>query len=419
MTTLEAALATLQDHPRAYFALQLFVLAVLALIAHRLAKAMLLRFIRPAVQLSPARWDDALLGRGVISRLAHVAPALVVYFGSVVLPAVPDGSVIVIRRIVTIYLVVAVTAAVARLLGAIGDAYEQYDLERAQVRPIKSYLQAGRILVWLIASIFISAVLFDRDPLLILSGLGALTAVLLLIFRDTIQSFVAGVQISSHDLLHLGDWIEVPQFNANGHAIDLSLHTVKVQNLDNSITSIPTWRLINESFRNWRGMFDSGARLIQRAVLLDQTSICFLGIADWDALQRFPLLNEYLTRKRAEIVISGRGDYSTMQISTNAGMFRAYVRAYLDAHPRVRHDMDVRVRQLPLGPTGMPLEIYCFTVTDGEQYENVQAEIFEHLLSILPEFGLRIFQQPISQRASDGRSRLQATEAEHLSLARH
>ncbi|GFE82684.1 mechanosensitive ion channel protein MscS [Steroidobacter agaridevorans] len=399
------ALASVQEHPMAWLALQLLLLMLAVLVSYAITRALLVRILGRAARITGPRFDDAILGPGVISRLAHVAPSLVVYYGSTLLPAIPDTVLPGLRRCVSIYLVVAVTAAIMSLLTAIGAAYERYDPQRARVHPIKSYLQLGKIIVGMVAAIFIAAALFDRDPLLILSGLGAMTAVLMLIFKDTIQSFVAGLQISANDMLRVGDWIEMPQVKADGHAIDLSLHTVKVQNIDNSITSIPTWRLYSESFRNWRGMFDSGSRLIQRALLLDQTSIHFLGAAEWEGLQRFTLLNDHLASKRAEFVMAADLDPVNVRRSTNAGIFRAYVRAYLRAHPHVRHDMDIQVRQLQPTATGLPLEIYCYTATDWQRYESVQAEIFEHLLSILPEFGLRVFQQPsgVSKAASEAR----------------
>nr|WP_298723184.1 mechanosensitive ion channel domain-containing protein [uncultured Steroidobacter sp.] len=402
---MEAVLASLREHPIAWLLLQILLLALAVLISYAATRALLVRILGRAARLTGPHFDDAILGPGVISRLAHVVPALVVYYGSTVLPVIPNAALPALRRFVSVYLVLAVMTAIMSLLTAIGAAYERYDPRRARQYPIKSYLQLGKIVVGMVAAIFVAAALFDRDPLLILSGLGALTAVLMLIFKDTIQSFVAGLQISANDMLRVGDWIEMPQVKANGHAIDLSLHTVKVQNMDNSITSIPTWRLFSESFRNWRGMFDAGARLIQRALLLDQTSIHFLGAEEWEGLQRFALIDEHLASKRAEFVTAADLDPVNVRRSTNVGMFRAYVRAYLRAHPLVRHDLPIQVRLLAPTSTGLPIEVYCYTATEWQRYETVQAEIFEHLLSILPEFGLRVFQQPTSLARAASESR--------------
>jgi miniconductance mechanosensitive channel len=403
--------ASVRDRPIAWLALQILLLILAVLVSYLITRTLLTRLLGRAARVTGPRFDDAILGPGVIPRLAQVVPALVVYYGSTLLPSVPGAVLPALRRGVSIYLVVAITTAIMSLFTAIGAAYERYDPQRARLHPIKSYLQLGKIIVGMIATIFIAAALFDRDPLLILSGLGAMTAVLMLIFKDTIQSFVAGLQISANDMLRVGDWIEMPQVKADGHAIDLSLHTVKVQNMDNSITSIPTWRLFSESFRNWRGMFDSGARLIQRALVLDQTSIHFLGAGEWEGLQRFALIEKHLAHKRAEFVMAADLDPVNVRRSTNAGMFRVYVRAYLRAHPHVRQDMPIQVRQLQPVPSGLPLEVYCYTATDWQRYESVQAEIFEHLLSILPEFGLRVFQQPSMEPKARPRSRL---DTEHV-----
>ena len=228
-----------------------------------------------------------------------------------------------------------------------------------------------------------------------------MTAVLMLVFKDTLLSLVASVQLSTHDMLRVGDWIEMPQLNADGFAIDISLHTVKVQNWDKTITTIPTWRLISESYKNWRGMFESGGRRIKRAMYLDQTSVRFLAPEERQRLHRFALIDSYLDRKQAELeefnaklIAEGKDPVNTRRV-TNVGTFRAYVQAYLQQHPRIHKDMTLLVRQLQPGPTGLPLEIYCFTSTTAwAEYEGIQADIFDHLYAILPEFGLRVFQQP-------------------------
>jgi miniconductance mechanosensitive channel len=210
------------------------------------------------------------------------------------------------------------------------------------------------------------------------------------------------MQLSGNDMLRVGDWIEMPQLNADGDVIDISLHTVKVQNWDHTITTIPTWRLINESFKNWRGMSESGGRRIKRSLYIDKTSVRFLGDAERKRMERFALLGDYLARKQAEIDAhneklraSGQDPVNARNV-TNLGTFRAYVEAYLRAHPRIHHKgMTLMVRQLQPEPTGLPLQLYCFTTTTvWTEYEGIQADIFDHLFAILPEFGLRVFQQP-------------------------
>ena len=243
--------------------------------------------------------------------------------------------------------------------------------------------------------------LIEQSPLLLLSGLGAMAAVLLLVFKDTILSLVASVQLTSNDMLRVGDWIEMPSMHADGDVIDIALHTVKVQNFDKTITTIPTHKLIADSFRNWRGMTDSGGRRIKRALVLDQNSVRFLDEGEVDGLKRFRLLDAYLARKQQEIAdwnghaLAGDDDAVNARRITNIGTFRAYVVAYLRTHPRINHDMLTMVRQLEPTPTGLPLQLYTFAATTQfAEYEFIQAEIFDHLLAILPEFGLRVFQEP-------------------------
>jgi miniconductance mechanosensitive channel len=237
--------------------------------------------------------------------------------------------------------------------------------------------------------------------LILLSGLGAMAAVLILVFQDTLLSLVASVQITSQDIIRVGDWIEMPQLNADGDVIDIALHTVKVQNWDKTITSIPTKRFISDPFKNWRGMQESGGRRIKRSLLLDQQSVHFLSAEESRRLHRFRLLQEYLAEKQNEIDAwnrqleeQGKEPVNTRRI-TNIGSFRAYVERYLRSHGGIHQNMTQIVRQLDPTADGLPLEIYCFTNTiDWVRYESIQSDIFDHLLSILPEFGLRAFQHP-------------------------
>ncbi|PZN29951.1 MAG: mechanosensitive ion channel protein MscS [Proteobacteria bacterium] len=394
--------------------LQLLALLLLVGLADLLTRKLLVRVIGHAVRLSPSKWDDALLGPGVIARLAHVIPALVVYYGVTFVSGLPEGVVVVVRSVASAYVVLTLALALGNLINAVNRIYEQRNPERARARPIKGYLQLVKIVIFLVAAIMVIAALFNRDPLLLLSGLGAMTAVLMLVFKDTLLSLVASVQLSTHDMLRVGDWISMPQLNADGFVTDISLHTVKVQNWDKTITTIPTWRLISESYKNWRGMFESGGRQIQRSLYIDQTSVRFLTDTERERLRRFVLIRDYLDRKDAEIeahnerLIAQGADPVNARRVTNIGTFRAYVQAYIEAHPGIHTEMFRLVRQRQPGPTGLPLEIYCYTAkTAWADYEGIQADIFDHLYAILPEFGLRVFQQPSGAdvtRALSGRS---------------
>src|SRR5690606_10669359 len=271
----------------------------------------------------------------------------------------------------------------------------------ARLHPIKGYLQVVKIAVYAIATILIIASLLDRSPLILLSGLVAMAAVLMLIFQDTLLSLVASVQISSNDIIRVGDWVEMPALNADGDVIDIALHTVKVQNWDKTITTIPTKRFITDSFKNWRGMQESGGRRIKRSLYIDQSSVRFLEAEERKRLYRFNLLEEYLVNKRRELdewnaQLAERGEEPvTTRRITNIGTLRAYVERYLRRHPVIHQGMTLIVRQLPPTADGLPLEIYCFTNTVAwAEYEAIQADIFDHLLAILPEFGLQVFQHP-------------------------
>jgi len=305
----------------------------------------------------------------------------------------------VVRNVCGGFIVPTIALALGGVLDTVNMLYQRRS--DARIHPIKGYLQVVKIGLYAIATILIIATLIDRSPLILLSGLGAMAAVLMLIFQDTLLSLVASVQITSNDLIRVGDWVEMPQLNADGDVIDIALHTVKVQNWDKTITSIPTKRFISDSFKNWRGMQESGGRRIKRSLYLDQQSVHFLDAEERKRLYRFNLLEEYLVNKRKEIdewnaklAERGQEPVNTRRV-TNIGTFRAYVERYLRSHPGVHQRMTLLVRQLSPTADGLPLEIYCFTNTVAwAEYEAIQSDIFDHLLAILPEFGLRVFQHP-------------------------
>lgn len=351
--------------------------------------------------------ETGLQDLGIIHRLSNIVPALVLSVGVTAVPGLPDAAVTVVRNVCGGFIVLTIALALGALLDIINLVYQRR--ADAHLHPIKGYLQVIKIVLYAIATILIIATLIDRSPLILLSGLGAMAAVLMLIFQDTILSLVASVQISSNDIIRVGDWIEMPQLNADGDVIDIALHTVKVQNWDKTITSIPTKRFISDSFKNWRGMQQSGGRRIKRSLYLDQQSVHFLSSEECERLHRFNLLDEYLTEKTQEIQawnaqLAERGEepVNTRRI-TNIGSFRAYVQRYLHSHGGIHQNMTLMVRQLSPTADGLPLEIYCFTNTvEWLSYESIQSDIFDHLLAILPEFGLRVFQHPSGADMREG-----------------
>ena len=375
-------------------------LAVAAWLAWFVAGRIVVRILARLAKASPLHWDDAMLAHRVPQRLAWIVPALVLLGGLDYVEGIPDLLRIAVRNVALAWSAIAATLVVGGVLDAFNTLYERHG-DNARQRPIKGYLQLLKLIVYIIAAVLIIASLVNRSPLVLLTGLGAMTAVLMLVFKDTILSLVASVQRASNDMLRVEDWIEMPSQGADGDVIDISLHTVKVQNWDKTISTIPTHRLISESFRNWRGMKESGGRRIKRSLLIDQNSVRFLDQAERDHLRRIALIDGYLDDQRAELeeynakLEAAGKDPVNNRRATNLGTFRAYVTAYLRAHPGVNQDMTLMVRQLAPGPTGLPMEVYCFAADTGwVAYENLAGDIFDHLLAVLPEFGLTLYQAP-------------------------
>lgn len=377
------------------------VLLGVAILSWLLFRFVVVPVIRAVTSRSSAWWDDVIADQVLLARIAWVVPLVALHYGIGLVPDLPDHLDLVVRRLVEVLLVIAIVGAVGALCAAINRAYVTGQPEVSRTRPIKGYLQVLHLLAVLVGVIFVLATMLDRSPLALITGLGAATAILMLVFRDTILSFVAGVQLTVNRLVHVGDWIEMPQFGADGDVIDISLNVVQVQNWDKTITAIPAHRFLEHSFKNWRGMTESGGRRIARALDLDLTSIRFLDEPLAERLRALQFLRPYLDERSREITtwnqehgfdtnVPGNG-----RQMTNVGCFRAYVAAYLHAHPRIRQDMTFLVRQMPPGPTGLPLQVYVFTATTvWAEYEAIQSDIFDHLYAVLPLFDLRPFQHP-------------------------
>ena len=386
-------------HPLLPPAADLLALLVAAIIVDLVVKQVLIKAVRALARRSSATWDDALVSHNVFGRLVQVVPALIVLIGLPFVAGLPEQGVQLIRSVTLGYMVLMMTLALTAMLCAASAIYEV--TPTGKDRPLKGFVQLVQIVVWMLGAVLIVSVVLDRSPLLLLSGFGAMTAILLLVFKDTILSLVANVQLTAQDMVRVGDWIEMPQFGADGDVVDVQLHTVKVQNWDKTITTIPTHRLITDSFRNWRGMSQSGARRIKRAIFVDVSSIRFQTQEEVDHFKRFALLKDYIDDKERELEEYNLGLASEVAAEvnrrriTNIGTFRAYAYNYLKNHPQIHKSMTLIVRQLAPGPEGLPLEIYCFTNTTAwAVYEDIQSDIFDQLLAIVPEFGLRLYQQP-------------------------
>lgn len=391
-----------QIHPVLPAGAGLLLLLLLAIAAHFVTRFILRRVVHAFARRSEATWDDALAEEKAFARVAQIVPALVVYVGIRFVAGVPEGLERLVNNLAMAWIVLMAALGISAALSAANRIYSMRPAARH--RPIKGFVQLAKIVVFIVAAVLIVAALMDRSPALLLTGFGAMTAVLLLVFRDTILGLVASVQLTAQDMVRVGDWIAMPRFNADGFVTDVALHTVTVQNWDKTITTIPTHALISDSFTNWRGMYSSGGRRIKRSVFVDVESIRFLTPEEIDRFRNFALLKDYIAKKEAELdahnrsVEQGGGEAINLRRLTNIGTFRAYVLNYVTSHPGINPDMTLIVRQLASGPEGLPLEIYAFTRdTAWVAYEGVQGDIFDHVLAVTGEFGLALFQNPTGQ----------------------
>ena len=391
--------------PWMQIAIGLLGLSVLAYVLRFIARTILLKIVPRLAQNLPAGWLLTSLHERVLRRLSQIVPSLVFQVGVFAVPHLGKTLTNIIHNVAVACTVLAVGRVVMAVLDTIAEHNREAILQASQTRSIKSYVQLGQLLTMIVVGIIMIGALIDRSPLILLSGLGAMSAVLMLVFKDTILSFTAGVQLAGNDMLHVGDWLQMDQVGADGMVVDMALNTVKIRNWDNTITTIPTWRLMSESFKNWRGMSESGGRRIKRSILIDNATVRFLSDSEVQELSHIALLKPYLDSKTREIdhfntdfaqkAPDMAHEVVNLRKLTNLGTFRAYVNAYLQAHPRLRQDMLMMARMMESTTNGTPLEIYAFTSTTAlQEYEMIQGDIFDHLMAILPEFGLHAFQNP-------------------------
>ncbi len=381
------------------FLVPLGVLVCSALLIHFVSLRYLLGLMKIVSEKTVTQWDNIMVRRKVINRAIHLLPATVLSFG---LPFVFDRSTeifINISKFLSLYYIVVGYGIYEALLNTIRDGYEGYDV--AKRVSIRGFLQAFKVVGFLVASVFAISLLAGKSPVYFISGLGAFTAVLLLIFKDSILGLVAGIQLTTMDLVRKGDWIEMPAHSADGDIIDISMTTVRVRNFDMTVTAIPAYELVSSSFKNWRGMQESGGRRIRRAINIDLNSIHFLTHDDVEKLMRINLLRPYLEQRVAQIEEYNKVSFREADLAvlvngrrlTNIGTFRAYITEYLKNHRCTHKGLIQMVRQLEPGMHGLPIEVYVFTNSiDWKIYEGIQADIFDHLFAILPQFDLRPFQ---------------------------
>ncbi len=389
----------------------ILAIIVVAAIVHWITKWIVIKIIHRLVEKSKTDWDDYLLKHKVFQALSHLASAMVFYYSCNFSEIQEVTSLL--TTFTNIYFVIIFVKVVSGTLKAANDIY--LTTPYAASRSIKGYIQLIMILVYFVAAIFIIAFIFKKSPLGLMTGLTAFAAVLLLVFKDPILGLVASIQLSANNMLKPGDWIEVPKHNANGTVVDISLTTVKVQNGDKTISTIPTYSLVTDSFLNWSGMEESDGRRIKRFINIDMKSVRFCDNQMLEKFQNFRLIRNYVTEKQNEInehntklgVVDDHIPNGRRQ--TNLGIFRKYLEIYLKNNPYINNDMTFLVRYLQPTESGLPIEIYVFSKEKQlSDYESIQADIFDHILAIIPEFELRVFQAPSGSDINDLSEKLAA-----------
>lgn len=387
-----------------YYTLIVLAAAVICLLLGFVISKLILGLLTKIVKNSPLKWVDHLLRRKVINRFSYLVYPVVISMFIGLFPLTAQAWIYKINEIIIIAIV---TFSVSSLLDAVNDIYCDYKVSK--LRPIKGFLQALKIVLFIVSGIVMISSVMNKTPLYILGGLGALTAVIILVFQNSILGFVAGIQLTTNDMVRIGDWIEMPKYSADGTVKEMSLHTVKVENFDRTITTIPTSALVTDSFKNWRGMQDSGGRRIMRSIIIDMESIAFCTREQLESFMNISLLSDYIRERNTEIDEYNRkrgvGEDSLIngRHMTNIGVFRRYIYNYLKSHPKIRQDMIVMVRQLPAQSQGLALELYTFTATtEWSEFENIQSDIFDHLFAVAPMFGLRVFQSPTGYDIKSG-----------------
>lgn len=372
----------------------------LSIAAYFLAKRLVVRLVKTAIARTETLWDNKLADAGVFDRLSHLVPALLLQRASDRVLVGYPAALSFVDALITAYLVLIGVLVIDALLTAVQSIYDMQPRLSRRFQ-INTIIQISKLVVYFLGCIAVLAMLLGRSPMVLFSSLGAFTAVLMLVFRDAILGFVAGIQLSVNDMVRRGDWIEMPSHGADGDVIEVSLTTVKVQNWDKTISTIPTYALVAESFKNWRGMSESGGRRIKRSLSVDMTSIRFCDEEMLSRFKRIRFISDYLDRRLAELApLNAQFEVDEAFLVnghhlTNVGTFRVYVEAYLGSHPKIDKEMTFLVRQLAPSEHGLPIEIYVFSSEqDWVRYEGLQADIFDHLLAVAPLFDLRVFQRP-------------------------
>ena len=373
------------------------LLVILAIGLDYLCQAIFVGSMKKLAQHTHYQWDSLLLKRKVVHHLVHTIPGILVY---ALLPLAfirGKGLLLLSQKICAVYIVFALLLAINGFILVFLDMYNMRQVNKN--RPIKGFMQVLQVLLFFIGGIVIIAILIGKSPASLFAGLGASAAILMLVFKDTILGFVAGIQLSANDMLRPGDWITMDKYGANGTVIEVTLNAVKVKNFDNTITTIPPYALVSDAFQNWRGMSESPGRRIKRSINIDMNSVSFCTPEMLAKFRKISLLTDYIDEKEKELNAYNKKHQIDGSIrvngrrQTNIGVFRAYLVNYLRSLPEVSKELTCMVRQLQPTETGIPIELYFFSsVKDWVPYEGIQSDVFDHVLAVIPEFELSVFQ---------------------------
>ncbi|MFV8269476.1 mechanosensitive ion channel family protein [Flavobacterium sp. GT2N3] len=377
----------------------ILILFILSFFSWYLSKILIVRFVHKIFLKTKVVWDDVLIEKKVFEKISYLVPAFIVVFvAPYIFGDFPKviAFVIILSNIFIIIVIIRIATAVLTVFDEIVS-----NTLILKDKPITSYIQVLKIVVYFIGGILVLSLILGKSPFYFLGAMGAMTAILLLIFKDTILGFVASIQMSVYDMVRVGDWISMPKYDADGDVMSINLNTVKVQNWDKTITTIPTYAFITDSFKNWRGMSDSGGRRIKRAIYLKVSSFQFCDEKMLSQFKKYKLIQDYIIAKENDVQKSNSKILDNEIVSvnirrlTNIGVFRIYAEKYITAHPDINKEMIIMVRQLETTSKGLPLEIYCFSSEkEWLQYENIISDIFDHLLTITSEFELEVFEEP-------------------------
>lgn len=373
-----------------YICLAIFISAI----SYFVSKKYIINALKNVVIKTQSTWSEIFFKEKVFHYVLYLVPAPIFYLSSFMFPYLQSK----IEKIILIYISIVIMFFVQKILSVFLTIYNSYE-EMSKKRPIKAFIQSAKMLVYIIGFLFVLSLIFNKSIITFLSGLGALTAVLMIVFKDSLLSFKAGLQLIYNDMLRIDDWVEIPKFGADGDVIEISLDTIKVRNWDKTITFIPTYKLMEDSFKNWRGMTETGARRICRSIIIDQFSIKFLSDDEINRFKKIDLISEYMKSK--EIEVNNFNNENNIDLSepvngkklTNIGTFRRYALNYLKTHPNINQNLHLLVRQMSPTSEGIPLEIYAFSnFTNLTEYEELQSDIFDHLLAVMPLFDLKVYQ---------------------------